>query len=351
MDYLDYQQYREILVKEKPGVLRLDCMNHVKSLSKVLEKEFSIFGDTILNLGPRLSDAYNEPDENDLYLSWSKSSNIDVPEERRVLNVGVRDVLAAIFNTVAQDFDEVWLPNDVYPKYWELARDAGIEPMGYDIIPSRLKDNIDLSFLDSITSNNAMIVMPAPLSPLGRYLNSYEKGKLSNWVGWAGRTNKRSIVFDMVYSFNEGSGESSIWECMSRENCAALWSCSKSWVQRFAFGVAEVPEEWKDAVSSKVSIHDTDHMLRLLSMMRENEYFPARLQSYFKTEWERLLPEIKKVRPSFKPPDTGYFSILPFSFDKLYKKHDILGIPPSVFGSDRTDITIISCLYDLQNNL
>lgn len=46
--------------------------------------------------------------------------------------------------------------------------------------------------------------------------------------------------------------------------------------------------------------------------------------------------------------ETGYFAILPIAFDALLVNHDLLAIPAGVFGANRPDLSVASCLYDIE---
>jgi aspartate/methionine/tyrosine aminotransferase len=298
-----------------PRVRRFDCMNPVKALAPLFgQAEYGANADPV--------DA------------WTRATSIPLDRERRIVGRGVRDLLGAIFAAMGTDWDEVWLPDDVYPVYWQLASAAGKLASGYSTLP------LLESFFDK-TSKRAAAVLPIPLSPLGRLPNTGERDAI---IGWLEASSERLLIVDAVYTYEFAASNSFIHTLMSEfsEQCVILWSCAKSWLAPGALGIGLLPTRILRQVQTV-----TESAPSGSQSLRIDASLPLRQQGAFQREWARIACDLQRADPAWQPPETGYFSILKIPFARMLDEHNILSVPASVFGSKRDDLSVVTCLHDL----
>ena len=161
---MNYEQFREwrdqaVLQKDnlpKGGVLRLDCMNPAKALDHM------VADNRILGATPMWTAQV-----------WSETMGIPLQEGGFVVGSGVRVILQALLEVLGYD-RRYWLPEDVYPVYWELAEGRTIE--GFETLV-----DFNLDFLSSSGEDDCLL-LPCPLSPLGRFLTPEELETLAFWL-------------------------------------------------------------------------------------------------------------------------------------------------------------------------
>src|SRR5262245_38625531 len=104
---MNYQQYRalrdQVVAASDPW--RLDCMNPVKALAAFAPAA-----------APGLAAT-----PNDVRAAWLALFQAPAATDQVLATSGVRPALNALFALLARRGCEVWLPEDVYPVYGELA--------------------------------------------------------------------------------------------------------------------------------------------------------------------------------------------------------------------------------------
>ncbi len=321
MNYANYKQFREEVLAEKCP-LRLDCMNPVRALASWAKKP-----ERLLALGPiGAVDA------------WSRATRITLSSDQTVVSVGVRDLLSAALSWVLERDQELWLPEDVYPVYWELARCAGASTRAFTTVPHPNWD-----FLAQ-TSRCAAVLVPVPLSPVGRLPTDVEFDVLFRWLK---ASRHRLLIIDAVYSFNFSAGRTFLDALLADNQCLILWSCSKSWLCPGVLGIAKVPSELAPNLQRRVTLPSNADAARISAILEYYPELPRMQQEAFDREWHRLTKRIRAAMQDWQPPPTGYFSVLSAQFTRLLDEYDILAVPATVFGSRRNDLSIITCLHDL----
>lgn len=324
MDYLAFEQLREKLATKSSDLLRLDCMAPAKALTALCT-----FQETSeRNINGTLDVAVS---------SWANATGEKIPEDELVAGTGVRDILRALFLFLSQQIQELWLPEDVYPVYWEIARQASFVPQPFRTLPEP-----DWSFLTR-TTRRAIALLPVPLSPLGRYLTEEEIQRLA---GWLATDKRRILIVDAAYTYDFEQARSVLRPLVESGRCVVLWSCSKSWLQPDVLGIARCPSLWRQSISEGIARDSPRKLADIIHVLMAEAHLPSRLQRSFDREWRRLGPRIKSAAPHWQPPRTGYFSVIDVPFENLVQKHRILAVPATVFGSKR-DLSIITCLHDL----
>lgn len=316
MNFKSYKLWRDKIVRER-SPLRLDCMNPIVALDYLRPKE------TVSQpIGPV-----------DLIQTWAGIADFPLGEQF-VVGRGIRAFLRVLFGKRLREWDKVWLPEDVYPTYWELAK-------GHNCLGFRSWPQLDLSrVLESRTSD--CLLLPSPLTPTGRYLAAAEADSLITWL----EQEKRMIVLDSVYQFT-GPIPAGVGRLMSHPRCIVLRSVSKSWISRQVLGVVDWSESDREMFSLIVEVAMPDEFSSLHGLMKARPKMTSSMAEDFSAEWNRLAPLLRTVDPSWGPPDTGYFSVVRGAARVVLDEYNILAVPGSVFGSDETEWSVISCLHDL----
>ncbi len=324
MDYASYKQFRNELLKEERRFVRLDCMNPIQALAAWTTTEPE------QNVTARPAQAV---------AAWSKATGIELDPERTVVGRGVRELLSATFSCALKRKQELWLPEDVYPVYWELASHAELELRAFATLPGP-----NWNFLAQ-TNKRAAIVLPAPLSPIGRWPTDAE---ISAILSWLSSSRHRLLIIDAVYTFDfdAGHGLTDLFLTETPDQCIVLWSCAKSWLSPGALGIASVPRGFASRLRSHVSPPFQATLGRIKALLENRPDLPGLQQEAFGREWQRLATRIRSAAPHWQPPPTGYFSVVAVPFETLLDKQEILSVPASVFGG-HDELSVVTCLHDL----
>jgi len=272
--------------------------------------------------------------------AWSRATQIALDPERTVVGRGVRDLLSATFSFALDRGEELWLPEDVYPVYWELGKQADASMRAFATLPQP-----DLSFLPQ-TGEGAAIVFPVPVSPLGRLPTDFEANALLCWLSGSRR---RLLILDAVYTFDFNASRPLMESFLAKNGhqCILLWSCSKSWLAPGSLGLAAVPRSLAPTLQRSVSPPSEAEFGRIKAVLDDRPDLCQLQQAAFDREWQRLAPRIRCAVSDWQPPSVGYFSVVSASFTTLLDEHDILSVPATVFGSPHDDLSIVTCLHDL----
>ena len=326
MDFESYKRFRSELLQQR-CLLRLDCMNPVQALSTWIAKT------------PELGPQANANIDRTLLL-WEEATGMALHPARTVIGRGVRDLLAATFTSVVKKGEDLWLPEDVYPVYGKLAMDAGLTARTFPTLPRPKFDFLTHS------AECATVVLPVPLSPLGRLPDKSESNAL---LGWLRGSPRRLLVIDAVYTFDFEKSRSfmDLFLGGNGDQCIALWSCSKSWLLPQSLGIAMTPSRLAPTLADHVVPPSHSDLGKINSALESQPDLWSLQQKAFTFEWQRLAPIIRSVDRNWEPPPSGYFSVLEVPFSSLLNEHGILSVPLSVFGGKHDDFSIVTCLHDL----
>ncbi|HEY0139122.1 MAG TPA: hypothetical protein VGB85_33775, partial [Nannocystis sp.] len=212
MDYAAFRSFRDLTVRERE-VLRADCMNPAKALARWRHAPADLAVDT---------------DATRALAAWTAASGLAIAHDRMVAGEGVRDLLRALLDII--DITELWLPEDVYPVYWQLA--SSTTPRPFATLP-----DLDLGFLADAGAH-AVVVLPAPVTPLGRALRPDELATLHAWLL---ASPARRLVIDAVYTYDFAASRDMVETLLATDQCVLLWSCTKSWLCPDGLGIAAGP--------------------------------------------------------------------------------------------------------------
>lgn len=315
MKYDEFRRFRDDLLRQRRP-LRLDCMNPERALAAW---EGRLAARPPSGRAPTLERAIS---------LW--------PERRSlVAGLGIRELLADLLSCERSRVDELWLPGDVYPVYAEIARAAGYEPRSFATLPEP-----DWTFLGRTAARTA-VLLPIPLSPAGRRLLPAEVDGLLRWLK---RTPDAFLIVDAAYTYEFAEGRPQIDALLDTAQAAVLWSCSKPWILSRSLGLAAVPERLGPPMRDRTA--PPAALPAIVDRLERHPDLPRLQQEAFRREWSRIEPRLRALAPEWRPPETGYFSVVALPFEDLLNRFDVLGVPASVFGST-ANLTVVTCLHDL----
>ena len=140
-----------------------------------------------------------------------------------------------IFAKLAQTEQRVALPLDVYPVYWRIASEAGVDTIGVETFP-----NFDLpAILDVCArSGTSYLMLPIPLKLHGR---KWTEREVAQAVAWLGEDSGRRLILDGVYSLGL-TIDALTSRLIETDQVIFLNSLSKGWLHELTMGVATVPD-------------------------------------------------------------------------------------------------------------
>ena len=318
MNYQEYRAAKEAFLQTDP--LRLDCMNTQKALSGLVPAI------------PQTTEEYSLPEA---LAAWQEVTGFDLQHLESIPGTGVRELLAQLIEQLKQAEAEFLFPCDVYPVYHRLLGDYPART--YHTFP-----DWEWEVLSATSEQRQVLLLTQPAVPVGRYLSAAEITTVQNWLAADAR---RLLIVDAAYAYEPN--HSIYAKLLASNQCLCLFSLSKPWLLPEHWGLAVGPTELLESVSLSPGEFSTNWVPALL----QNTGLPARLRNLFHQEWKRLSAAIHEFVPDWKPPDSGYYATVNLPFEQLLQTHNVLGVPATVFGSDRSDVTVISCLFHIQRGL
>jgi len=316
---MNLQQWQQICteVTAQRQPLRVDCLNPFSALEQW-----------------RLIDNEGEAYAQELELGFR--ATLELPDRNCVLTRGVRSLLRTLMNSSTGKSHEWLLPSDVYPAYQNLARDTGINFTTYSTWP-------DLR-LDALLTQNSMsgvfLLLPVPHSPTGRLPTVEEVGLLLQWTA---KSRTRFLLLDLVYAYDH-INDPRLRQLASSEQTILAFSTSKTWLQRCLAGVAVVPKALTAELQAMSERPDWAARRLAVRCLEEQKDLPARQAAKFEQQWQLLTETLRQADPSWSPPTNGYLSVVNCSWQRMLEAHNLLAVPPSLFGSQMDSYAIVSCL-------
>ena len=335
MKYAEYLAFRDRQLAARPGLIDAGETNLYRALE---------------SLSPHLPDPPGERLHR-CHLATQWAANFGFPLEvasRAFVSTGVRHSLELLFCEWARTGARLWLPEDNYPVFGELAIAAGLVPMAFQTLPEPMLPSPSPSPGAVPFEGDEILLVTNPLKPRGRFLNDSEIVALKNWLQQSPR---RRLIIDAVYSLTPRfhSGTATL---LATSQTILLHSLTKGWLHPRLFGIALTPahdaERWKPifraAALPQANLAAARHFL---------EHYPERPAQIADrlhqahTSLAAILPqEILLTLLAQNAESPGYFIPVERSFDSLLEM-GVLGIPSSVFGSNRDQLTILSSLAQI----
>lgn len=323
MTYREFQEYRTALLKARPDLIDLAETNPWRALA---------------NLTPAVpQDLVTPVDRDELAAAWLRTFSLDENcTARTLLSSGVRHSLPLIFSVLTNRSAQLLLPVDVYPVYGQLAYAAGVTTETFPTIPElQLPDQGD------------WLLLPNPLKPAGRWLNSTEVKQIKEWLE---KRPDRRLLLDIVYTF-ERQLHPTTRELLETGRTVLLHSLSKGWLHQQIFGVALVPECEHAALAAAFSnsAPDLAALRSARDLLTACPEYPDVIGAEIRRRRQRMLerlPEIVRDRATF-PAETvaaGYLMAVNLDPGELLEKYRLFTAPLTIFGSSNTDYCVMSVL-------
>ncbi|HEX2751091.1 MAG TPA: aminotransferase class I/II-fold pyridoxal phosphate-dependent enzyme [Verrucomicrobiales bacterium] len=324
MNFADFQKFRDGLLKERQDIIDCAETNLYRTLARLTP--------------PPAAPAQGTVHRCHLASEWVERFGFAPETSRRALiSCGVRDSLARIFRHFAGEGAALWIPADNYPVYGELARAAGLTFREFVTLPAPVWPDAPP------VAGPELLLLTNPLKPCGRYLTPEEIDALKRWL--AARDSRRLLV-DAVYTFDTAFHSGTL-DLLESGQTILLHSLTKGWLHPRLFGIALVPAA--DAAlltpAFRADPPSQENLARARDLMGPHASMPAAVARELESGMLRLrekLPVSLPAAPLRNAP--GYFLTIERNWKELLEIHRILGLPASVFGSSREDVTILSSL-------
>jgi aspartate/methionine/tyrosine aminotransferase len=252
---------------------------------------------------------------------------------------GVRHGLGVIFAKLAQAGQRVALPLDVYPVYWSIASEAGVDSVGVETFP-----NFDLpAILDvCVRSRTSFLMLPNPLKLHGR---KWTEEEVAQAVAWLGEDSGRRLILDGVYSFGltiDGLTN----RLIETDQVIFLDSLSKGWLHELTMGVATVPDsDFRAYANSFQSLRlPQEQFFRARAMLGRFRDFPNQLANEIDERRDALMKLLRQTGAPTLPTTQGYLIGIEGAASDLLEKCRLLTIPATVFGTKLRGWAIASAL-------
>jgi hypothetical protein len=329
MNFSDFQSWREQALRTDLGLLDCGETNLYRALAA---------------WRPRQDETYDDRPiyRCDLARMWLARYGYDSTLSRSALVCGgVRHALSMIFQVLATDPGTVlWLPQDVYPVYGELARAAGLAPRTYATLP------IPVLPTASPTGGHEYVLVTNPWKPLGRYLNEEEHSHLLRWLD---ASPSRHLLIDSVYDFGTPfHGMTQRFYATGR--AVLLHSVTKGWLWPKTFGIALMGEcgmrferVFREHPPAADALRLADALLSKASRL------PAQVASELdrrSANWIKVIPD--KIRAGLLNAGCAAPGCYLFPVDMdaslLMRRYRVLGIPASAFGAESWNGSVLTSL-------
>ncbi|MFE3195074.1 aminotransferase class I/II-fold pyridoxal phosphate-dependent enzyme [Nocardia sp. NPDC059240] len=280
----------------------------------------------------------------DVARAWLARYELPAEWSRRAMVCrGVRHGLGVVFHWLSGAQARLWLPSDVYPVYFELAREAGLVPGSYPTLPAPV--------LPSALAHDRpeYLLLTNPSKPLGRYLSDTECAAV---VSWLQESPHRRVLIDSVYDLGTpfAAGTQRLLET---GRAILLHSVTKAWLWPRTFGVVLVGPEHAELAEAFRADRPEQSQLRFADrLLTDHCDVPPRVVAELAVRAERLferLPdEVLAAIPSANRTSPGnYFFPVGIPAEALLSEHGVLAVPISVFGDSTWPGSVLTSLADV----
>lgn len=324
MNYDHFKATRAEILRQSPPVT--DCA------------EMNLYATLAHLVAPLPAATYEKVHRCHLAAEWT--ALFDLPSEmskRSFISSGVRDSLARIFDYYASQGARAWLPSDTYPVFHALASAAKLPVREYPTLPSP-------SWPTDLGGDGLEIMLITnPMKPLGRWLSLEDVAALRLWVE---ANPRRRLLIDTVYTFSTTFHKATL-ELVRGGQTILLHSLTKGWLRPRLFGVAVVPSSDLAALAPlfRQAPPPQSSLTEARLLMADHRATPGLVRKAIDIANRKLRLKYPQVLPAGSDSEAiGYFHLVHKSWAALRAEDRLLGIPATVFGSKREDITILSSL-------
>ncbi|MCF3132238.1 aminotransferase class I/II-fold pyridoxal phosphate-dependent enzyme [Streptomyces olivochromogenes] len=279
----------------------------------------------------------------DLARAWLR--RFELPEEwsgHAMVCRGVRHGLGVLFHWLRAVQARLWLPSDVYPVYFELARAAGLAPASYPTLPAPVLPR------SPADHRPEYLLLANPSKPLGRYLSDAECAEV---IAWLRESPRRHVLIDSVYDLG-ATFAAGTRRLLDTGRAVLLHSVTKGWLWPRTFGVvllgpaqAELTEAFRADPPTSAQLRLADRLLTEHSDVPQQvvDELAARAERLF----ERLPDEVLGAIPTASRTCPGnYFFPVEIPAETLQRGCGVLAMPTSVFGESNWSGSILTSLAD-----
>ncbi|WP_405020380.1 aspartate aminotransferase [Kitasatospora sp. NBC_00070] len=280
----------------------------------------------------------------DLARAWLR--RFELPEDwsrRTMVCRGVRHGLDVVFHWLRAGQARLWLPSDVYPVYFELARAAGLAPGSYPTLPAPV---LPTSPADG---RPEYLLLANPSKPLGRYLSDAECDAA---VSWLAESPHRHLLIDSVYDLGTPFAAGTR-RLLGTGRAVLLHSVTKGWLWPRTFGVVLLGPAQAELAEAFRADPPTQAQLRLADLLlTEHADLPRQVADELAARAERLfgrLPsEVLGAIPAASRTCPGnYFFPVDIPAETLQREYGVLALPAGVFGEGDWPGSVLTSLADV----
>ncbi|MCG6494093.1 aminotransferase class I/II-fold pyridoxal phosphate-dependent enzyme [Kitasatospora sp. A2-31] len=277
----------------------------------------------------------------DLARAWLH--RFELPEDRAgraMVCRGVRHGLGLVFRRLHAVQARLWLPSDVYPVYFELARAAGLAPASYPTLPAPVLPR------SPADDRPEYLLLANPSKPLGRYLSDAECDAV---VSWLQESPHRRLLVDSVYDLG-APFDAGTRRLLDTGRAVLLHSVTKGWLWPRTFGVvllgpaeAELAEAFRADPPSPAQLRLADRLLA------EHRDLPGQVADELAARagrlFERLPDELLAAIPEASRTCPGnYFFPVDIPAQTLQREYGVLAMPVDVFGESDWSGSVLTSL-------
>lgn len=279
----------------------------------------------------------------DLARAWLR--RFELPEEwsgRAMVCRGVRHGLGVVFHWLRAAQARLWLPSDVYPVYFELARAAGLAPAIYPTLPAPALPR------SPADERPEYLLLANPSKPLGRYLSDAECAAVMSWLR---ESPCRRLLIDSVYDLGAPFAAGTR-RLLDTGRAVLLHSVTKGWLWPRTFGVVLLDPTQAELAEAFRADPPTPSQLRLADrLLTEHSDVPRQVVDELAARgeqlFERLPDEVLGAIPTASRTCPGnYFFPVEIPAETLQRECGVLAMPVSVFGESSWSGSILTSLAD-----
>ncbi|MBP5872008.1 aminotransferase class I/II-fold pyridoxal phosphate-dependent enzyme [Streptomyces scabiei] len=328
MRFQEFQEFRQRQLSASPSLLDA--------------AETNVYG-ALAPLRPQLPTGTPTVHRCDLARAWLR--RYELPEEwsgRAMVSRGVRHGLGVVFPWLRAARGRLWLPGDVYPVYFELARAAGLEPASYPTLPAPALPRAPA------VDRPEYLLLANPSKPLGRHLSDAECAEL---IAWLRESPRRRLLIDTVYDL-ETPFASGTRRLLDTRRAVLLHSVTKGWLWPRMFGVALLGTADAELADAFRADPPTPAQLQLADrLLTEHGDVPRQVVAELAARAERLferLPEdvLGAVSAASRSCPGNYFFPVAIPAQVLRREYGVLAAPVSVFGATQWSGSVLTSLAD-----
>lgn len=261
---------------------------------------------------------------------------------RAFVTAGVRDALGTLFSHLSGTACRLWLPEDNYPVYHELAAAHGHRPMSFVTLPEPKWPEAGPLPAAASGAQREWLLITNPLKPRGCALGEADAKALEDWLSANG---ERRVVLDTVYQLERRFDDVTL-RLLETGQVMLLHSLTKGWLHPRCFGVALMPEqdeaEWMPVFRAKAPSQAALATARHL--MSSHAGMPGEVSKALRGAQRRLRGALGPLAVQGLAVDSdSYFFPVAQPWEELLKR-GVLGLPGSVFGAVNDRFTILSSL-------